>query len=660
MFSFYKKNIQRGFDNYANSQPTRWRALLVGLFLSSFIGVVSPYNEMMVNGSRLALSSLTPAAFFLFFIWLVFVNPLLQLIRTSWGFRRSELLLIFSMMMVATAIPTRGVTGIMLSMISGPYYYASNENQWADLVLPYIKSWMVLHDTEGLRHFYEGSPDGGVDWIVWFQPLFTWFILIIFLWISVLCLMVILRRQWVERERLMFPVMQVPLAMVEGIEGYYFPPLFRNRIFWIGFGIPFLFGSLDAIHFYFPTFPSLIENVPRLVTMRGMVDLQVRLNPLMFGFAYLVNTRLSLSLWFFYLIHVFFEGIFSILGIYNNENLGTWTLSGQVGPIFSHQSMGAMVVLVAFSLWTARQHLREVLHLAIKGENNREGSDEMITYRQALMGLALGLFIIGGWLWKSGIPFLIVPVVVLVAFIIFLSLTRAIVDGGLATIVPAMIPLGFTLSAFGTDALGVTGVVALAFTLVWAGDLLTFMMAPTAHSVRIASGLKRGQGRFFLGLLLAMVFSFLVSVSVTIFLGNAYGAANLHRQYFQGFARFPAKIAAQKIRNPSLPNVGGWIWTGVGMIMMVLLTIATYRFPWWPLHPLGYMVSPVWIMNSLWFPFLIAWCLKSLILRFGNMNLYNHSRLLIYGIILGQIVVAGFWLIIDLWTGATGNRIRLY
>ena len=131
----------------------RWGALGVGLGLSAFIAVATPYNEMIVNGSRLGLSSLTPAAFFLFFVWVTMVNPLLRAIRPAWALRRMELLLVFSMMMVATAVPTRGVTGVLLSMISGPYYYATSENQWAELVLPHVKPWMVVRGTDGLRHF---------------------------------------------------------------------------------------------------------------------------------------------------------------------------------------------------------------------------------------------------------------------------------------------------------------------------------------------------------------------------------------------------------------------------------------------------------------------------------------------------------------------------
>ena len=137
---------------------------------------------------------------------------------------------------------------------------------------------------------------------------------------------------------------------------------------------------------------------------------------------------------------------------------------------------------------------------------------ELLNYRQAFWGLVAGWVVMACWLWQTGVPVWIAPVVVLIAFVVFVSLTRAISDGGLATIVPAMIPLGFTLSAFGTDALGVAGVVAMSFTLAWCGDLLTFMMAPITHAVRVADEIRSGKRLFALSLLLAMVGSLIASV----------------------------------------------------------------------------------------------------------------------------------------------------
>ena len=93
---------------------------------------------------------------------------------------------------------------------------------------------------------------------------------------------------------------------------------------------------------------------------------------------------------------------------------------------------------------------------------------------------------------------------------------------------------------------------------------------------------------------------------------------------------------------------------------MGLLTLAMYRIPRWPFHPIGYMVSPCWIMGSLWFPFLIAWTLKSLVLRFASLDLYDRSRRVAYGVIIGNIAVAGFWLVVDAVTGTSGNRLDVY
>ncbi len=317
-----------------------------------------------------------------------------------------------------------------------------------------------------------------------------------------------------------------------------------------------------------------------------------------------------------------------------------------------------MLVFVGFGLWTARDHLRDVYRRA---RGNIDDGREIVRDCTAVLGLLIGFSILVGWMTRAGLPIWIAFAVIVSALVIFMSLTRAIVDGGLATIVPAMIPLGFTLSAFGTDAIGTAGLVALSFTLVWVGDLLSFMMAPVAHAVRVAHDEEvRSRGPHFGALLGAMVLSLVVSVTVMISLGHAYGAANLHQQYFQGFAKYAPDLASLKMQNPTQPNTGGWMWTGVGAAVMGLLTFATYRFTWWPLHPLGYMVSPAWIMTSLWFPFLVAWALKSIVIRAGGLRAYDRSRPIAYGVIIGQIVVAGFWLMIDIATGTTDNRIRVY
>ena len=82
------------------------------------------------------------------------------------------------------------------------------------------------------------------------------------------------------------------------------------------------------------------------------------------------------------------------------------------------------------------------------------------------------------WLWQSGIPAWIAPLFVFAALVIFIGLTRAIVEAGIPTLSPAMVPLGFVVSGVGVPALGAKGMVASAYTLIWVGELLVFMSGP--------------------------------------------------------------------------------------------------------------------------------------------------------------------------------------
>ena len=98
----------------------------------------------------------------------------------------------------------------------------------------------------------------------------------------------------------------------------------------------------------------------------------------------------------------------------------------------------------------------------------------------------------------------------------------------------------------------------------------------------------------------------------------------------------------------------------IGMAAMAALLMLHRRFVWWPVHPAGYCTANSWAMYNMWFPFFVASIVKSAVLKFGGIDVYRRSRWFIYGLILGQIVVAGFWLLIDIATGTTGNRIRVY
>ncbi len=66
----------------------------------------------------------------------------------------AELITIYTMMVVASAIPTMGLTAQVIPIASGAYYYASPKNNWAQSFLPHIAAWTAL-DAPVTTHLHE-------------------------------------------------------------------------------------------------------------------------------------------------------------------------------------------------------------------------------------------------------------------------------------------------------------------------------------------------------------------------------------------------------------------------------------------------------------------------------------------------------------------------
>lgn len=644
------------------SQPAptiRLPAMLTGLGLCALISVGLPYGEFVIKGTRLGLSSSTPAAFFLLFWLVALVQPLLGLVRRHWAFNRAELLLITAMMMLATAIPSRGFTGAAIPAISSVLYYATPENNWVELLLPHIPPSLIVQDEVAIKQFYEGLPRGqSIPWGAWVGPLSWWLFFMTAFYLVLICAMVIMRRQWMDHERLLYPLVQVPLGMIEdGPRPARLKPFLRNPIMWAGFAVPAILNTINSFSHYYEFAPRVDLNLP-LSLGHDAVVLRIRLNYLMMGLAYFINTGISGSLWFFYLLAKAQEWACATLGVFTTEQLDAFSHAGPTTGMLSHQSMGAMIALVVLGLWTARGHLKAVWQQARAGGS---AAGELLSYRTAVGGLVVGLAVMGLWLWQTGLPWWAVVLFLGAAFAIFFALTRVIVEAGLSSAVEGLSGAGFVVSGVGSTALGATGMMALGFTLAWAGDLLVFMMAPCANGIRLLHGLKVGPRRVLAMLAAALAIGLLGSIYATLNLGYQYGALNLHRQYFSGlFALEPFRFAARFIETPTGPYWLGWLWNGVGAAVMALLLWARHHLLWWPLHPIGYVTSGTWILGNIWFSIFLAWLIKSVVLKYMGPGGYRSTRWFFLGVILGQFASGGAWLVVDGFTGMTGNVIRMY
>ncbi|MFH1567423.1 MAG: DUF6785 family protein [Gemmatimonadota bacterium] len=631
------------------------RAIAVGAGLSLCLAAGAPYGNMVLRGSYMALDFSTPGAIFLFFILVGIANAALRALRPSAALERGELLVVYIMMIMASAVPTLGLSEYLLTIITGAQYYATPENEWATLILPHIPEWMVPQGGSAIKWFYEGAPRGTpIPWGVWIGPLLCWGVFIAALYLAMISTSVILRRQWVEKERLIFPIVQVPLEMVEEAPGPRgsLHPFFRNPFMWFGFALPVIVSSLNGLHAYYNFVPAL-RTVTSVPIFRNTVGLEFRLSFPMVGFSYLINLDIAFSLWFFNIVAKVVKGTLGILGISGTEKLGVYGVTSE--PILAHQGQGAITVLVLFGLWLAREHLREVFAKAFGRAPEVDDSREIMSYRAAVLGLLGSAAVMGGWLTLTGLPVWVAAATLVLAFLIFIGLTRVVVESGVATAVGPMISSSVMVSAVGSTALGPAGLVGLAYTYVWAADMRTFVMASAAHSLKLGESVGRHLRPLFWVMVLAIAISLVGSIWTIMALAYKYGGLNLNGWFFGGGTRAPFELITEKLNTPSTPNWSGWAQTALGGGVMALLMLARHHFLWWPLHPIGYPIGAVWLMDALWFSIFLAWLVKLVVMKYGGPRLFRVTRPFFLGLIMGQFVIAGLWLIIDYCSGMTDN-----
>jgi len=473
--------------------------------------------------------------------------------------------------------------------------------------------------------------------------------------LAMISIMVILRKQWIEHERLVFPLVQVPLSMIQDAATgpSLIKPFFKSPLMWLGFAIPAIVQSLTGLSHYFPFIPQ--PSIGTSISLfHNIINFPILLSFQMLGFSYFVNRDILFGLCFFHLLNVIQQGIFTYLGIQQIDPLLSVYTRG--GPMVAHQGLGAFIVLVLFGLWTARGHLRAVFSKALQKNSAVVDSDEILSYRAAVLILGGSLLFMGVWIWQSGLPAWIVPFYLFLVFILFVGLTRIVAEGGLVYIFAPMTASDFIVAGFGTRALGPSGIMALAFTFIWASDILTFVMASCANGLKLAEEMIRQNRRLiFWGMMVAILAAIASSVWAILELGYKYGGINTDRWFFGVGSRYPFENAAFRMQTSEGPHWENWIYTGIGGTVMWLLMVARQRFLWWPFHPLGFPVSL--LFGTMFFSVLLAWLIKTVVLKYGSAQLYVKTRPFFLGLILGQFVTAGFWYMIDYLTGSSSNPV---
>ncbi|MFW6189803.1 MAG: DUF6785 family protein [Planctomycetota bacterium] len=634
-----------------------WRAFLIGLATVAAFSYIDP-RAAIVNQYGALNSTSFPAGVVLVLVGLSLgANVLIKLLRREWALRRAELMLVWCMMICAATVPTYGIGRFLYPLIAGPPYQARRADVfWEDGgALTHAPAGLLLSKnprSEAVRRYHEGSPEGaGVPWGQWVRPLARWGVFLLLLYLGVFCMCAILRRQWVEVERLMFPLARVPLEFSEGSAGRdLLPAIFRDRAFLAGLAVAGGFRLLRALPAFWGAEGPIPLSVPLRDIFAGTPLEHARFQNITFwpramGFAFLVPADVSLSVWVFFL--------FGRLELAASHWLAMPSAGGEHGPLMTWQQAGAFFAFAASLLYMARRHLAAVVRKALWLDRAADDSEEPVGYRLAAWGFAVSLVGCLAWYWWFGMRLSTGAAMLALLFCSYLIYARVVCQGGVHVLRTTWTARDLLHGFSGGHLFGGPGAVIASTQwtlLVTGGSVALAPMAMNSFRISEVFGRKR---RWLVPVCMLAILVALVFAGHNV-LTCAYdrGALNFSDPWGQQqVPRWRFAEANSVIRRPfdtAQAHVGPF---ALGAAGMAFLTFMRTRFYWWPIHSLGLLACSGWHAQRLWLPFLCGWLVKVLLMRFGGGRRLRRARTFFIALIVVEACTEGLVAILRTATG---------
>ncbi|MCJ2165766.1 MULTISPECIES: DUF6785 family protein [unclassified Pseudodesulfovibrio] len=655
----------------------RLRALLTGLVLGLFLCVFTPYNNAVLGGAPLGGGHFPLAPFFILAWMFVADAGVSRLTGRPPIFSGVELLVIWLMMVLFTAIGFAGLTETFFVNITAPERFAKDAYRWTEVLTPLLPDSWFPHSSEAVTQLFQGLQDGrdmsvtdilaAIPWGVWLPPLAIWSLFILGAFFVMICLMALFGRQWVVNERVNFPLLRVPTLMGEALDQKQFISWWSNRFLLIGLVLSGALHLLNGLHFYYPSVPEMPTLIlagsyfPKFGLFSGFYKLKLYFIPAFVGFAFLTTRQISFSMWAFHLLVGLLFGLLYVLGWQLPEAaLGT-TLGPDLARPEGAQTIGAYAVFFVFLIWLARHHLKETVLCSLRPVCTGSDADTNATLHPAewgppvwpLWGLLLGMIFLMTWCWWFGLPLLAAILLPCAFLIIILVTSRLVCQGGLPYFTLTAAPSDGLMGLFGTGFFGSVGVAAAAVMQKVLFLDVREAIAPTLfHGSKIRQE-SSNRNLVLLAIGLSLVLALATAFVTMLYLGHRYGLRELRLDWATQTVLANFENAQRLVDQPVGPNEWLVTYAGFGALVMGVLIYCYYKLPWWPLHPLGYLAAYSAGMKILWYPFFLGWLCNHLVLHYGGTRLFNKVRFLFIGLILGDFLMGGVFAVVGLFHDQT-------
>ena len=629
------------------------RAVGLGLVLSASMAWWVVHSAFEAHSSYLSITHLPMAALFPFMLVVFVVNGLLKRFAPTRIFTAPELIIIFFIVFTASAIPGWAFTTYWVAVPSIPHYYANAENRYVELFFEYLPTWLIIPDERRAVHwFYEGLPSSGIiPWRDWIIPMSWWGTFFLALFFASASLMVILRKQWIERERLTFPLARVPLLLIEedGSDSV-LPRIARSKVFWYGFSIP-LFVILWNIVSYWDVVPPIKlggdYRIP-ITLAESFPPIQFKINFAFIAIGFFTELNILFSIWVFFLLATIQIGIMSRFGI------------PKTTEIVTAQHLGGFFMYTLFGLWMARRHLYDVVRKAIGRGRDIDDSGEFFSYRTAMAGVVFGIVYMFFFLISMGMSFAAAATLLATCMLLFIGVTRVVAEAGLIYLDLPYNAHEFTVFSFGSANLHRADLTILTLSQTFSRNWRTLGMCAMAHVNKVGDEVGGARRGIFPVIVSALLMAAVISVVYTVFLGYDTTGADGFKDAF-GNAKRGYETLASWINNQTQLTGGEYAGLGIGALIAWVLILAHHNFHWWPLHPIGWAVAKTWAIGMIATSIFLVWLVKAIILKLGGTRLYRQAQPFFIGMLVGYVLGVALSYCVDvIWFPASGHIVETW
>lgn len=632
--------------------PVSLRAIFLGLLLI-------PVNTFMLLHIESIRHQAYPTAYSLFgnviafLLMLVLLNALLKRWAPHLALTPGELVVCYVVLCAASSVGEEEMGFLLVGMMGHPFWFDSPENRWAELFGGSLPRWLTVQDKNALRGFYMGSDNfWRPEYLsAWLPPMSAWMaFLLALIWVMI-CLNALLRRPWTEHQRLSYPLVILPLQMVEE-KG----KIWHDKLMWLGLGLTGVIDLVNGFSVLFPVIPLIprhIDLAPYLPEGRPWsaflafpkARVPFGIYPFTFGLGLLMPLDLCFSCWLFYLLVRLQAVVGAALG---------WDIIPGF-PFDAHQAWGAYMGIFLYALWRLREPLADAFRKAFGHQIDVNGGQEPLSYREAFIGLFIGIVFLCLFSAQAGMSFLIALTFFTIYFAFSIALTRVRVEAG----VPAHdVYLGgpeiLLVDIFGSQRLSKKDLIVLSLFFWFNRQYNAHPMPHQLEGFRLGTltglSLRGLAGAMTVGAWAGFISASLVMLSVMYQMGAATGKVQ------------------------EVITVGGEAWRRLGLwlsgpfhfnwhaniarVIGIAVTLALFSIRgyglWCPLHPLGYAIAGSWSMYKTWSSLFFSWLCKWMALRYGGRRAFDRMANFGKGMVLGDCIFGTLWAIVgaakNTWT----------